>query len=218
MSDYLDLTEPKLADYLSNILTRETPLQRSLREATRRMPNGGMITTTDEAQFLGFLIRLIGARRVLEIGTFTGYGTLAMALALPEGGRILALDSSKEWTDIARRHWKEAGVEGRIELRLAPAKDSLNALIKEGARFDFAFIDADKQGYDAYYEACLNMMDAGGVIAFDNMLWGGEVADPAVTDAETEALRNLNAKIRDDARVDMCLLTVADGLLVARKR
>jgi len=206
--------------YVNGIVTRETPVQRRLREETAKMPQSVMQTTPDQVAFLAMLVRLMDARRILEIGTFTGYSALAMASALPENGRLIACDVSKAWTDIARRYWQEAGIAGRIELRLAPALETLAALLKEGGAgsFDLAFIDAVKTEYDAYYEACLKLLRPGGVIAFDNMLWGGDVADPSVQDEQTAALRDLNAKIRDDERVDACLLTIADGIMLVRKR
>ncbi len=206
--------------YLRDVITRETPVQRRLREETSRLPMSVMQTTPDQVEFLAMLVKLLGAKRVIEIGTFTGYSALAMALALPENGRLDACDISKEWTDVAKRYWQEAGVSERIKLHLAPAQETLAKFLQQGqaGTFDFAFIDADKQGYDAYYETCLKLVRQGGLIAFDNMLWGGDVADPSVQDVQTRALRDLNAKIRDDGRVDCCLLTVADGIMLARKR
>ena len=174
----------------------------------------------DQGLFLGLLVRMLDARRVVEVGTFTGYSAMAMARALPPGGRVLCCDVSEEYTAIARRYWKEAGVADRIELRLGPASATLARLLEEegpGSQ-DLAFIDADKTGYDAYYEACLRLLRPGGVIAIDNVLWSGRVADPAVTDADTVALRALNLKIRDDARVDAVVLSVGDGLTLARKK
>jgi predicted O-methyltransferase YrrM len=187
---------------------------------TQSLPQGGMITMPDQVAFLALLIRLTQAKRVIEIGTFTGYGTLGMAAALPQDGNIIACDVSKEWTDIARRHWKEAGVEKRIDLRLAPALQTLKALMDDGhaGSFDLVFIDADKTGYDAYYEASLKLLRPGGLVTFDNMLWSGSVADASVQDDNTKALRALNAKIHEDERVDTCLLAVADGMALARKR
>lgn len=169
---------------------------------------------------LQLLIRLIDARRIIEIGTFTGSGSLAMALALPDDGRIIACDVSAEWTAIARRHWQQAGVAHKIDLRLAPAAETIASLLRDGAgeRFDLAFIDADKTGYDAYYEGCLRLLRRGGLMVLDNMLWSGQVADPAAHDADTDALRALNLKIRDDDRVDFCLLSADDGIMLARKR
>jgi predicted O-methyltransferase YrrM len=174
----------------------------------------------DQGVLLAFLIRLLGARRAVEVGTFTGYSALAVAGALPADGRLVCCDISEEWTTIARRYWAEAGLADRIELRLAPAGDTLAHLLqRDGAgSYDFAFIDADKTGYDAYYEACLELVRVGGLIAIDNVLWSGTVADPADQRPDTVALRALTAKIRDDARVDACLLSVGDGVMLARKR
>jgi len=206
--------------YVREQITVLTPLQRRLRTDTAKLPNGGMQISADQGALLALLVRVVGARRAIEIGTFTGYSALAIASALPGDGKLVCCDISKEWTDVARRYWAEAGVEQRIDLRLAPALDTLRRLSSEpgAGAFDFAFIDADKTNYDAYYEACLRLVRPGGLIALDNMLWGGEVADPAARDADTEALRALNLKIRDDARVDACLLTVGDGVMVARRR
>jgi caffeoyl-CoA O-methyltransferase len=163
---------------------------------------------------------MIGARRALEIGCFTGYGSLAIAGALPADGMLLACDISRGSTAIAQHYWKRAGIEGRIELRIAPARETLAALRRDGgdATFDFAFIDADKGGYDHYYEACLKLVRPGGVIALDNMLWGGAVADDRICDSDTRTLRALNRKIHSDERVDACLLTIGDGLMLARRR
>jgi len=206
--------------YVTEEITRETKIQKRLREETGRMPKSLMQTTPDQVAFLYMLVRMTSARRILEIGTFTGYSALAMASALPDNGILIACDVSKEWTDIARRYWKEAGVDGRIDLRLAPAQETLAKLLAEGhaGTFDLVFIDADKPGYDHYYEASLKLLKTGGVIAIDNMLWSGAVADPSQQDANTIALHRLNLKIRNDERVDACLLTVADGLMLVRKR
>jgi predicted O-methyltransferase YrrM len=174
----------------------------------------------DQGALLALLVRLIGAKRTLEIGTFTGYSALTVAQALPDGGKLIACDISEEWTGIARRYWREAGLDDRIELRLGPAAETLKALLQAGGAgsFDFAFIDADKSGYDSYYELCLQLIRPNGLIAIDNVLWSGAVLDPKKRDADTAALRALNLKIRDDARVDSALLTVGDGLMLARKR
>jgi predicted O-methyltransferase YrrM len=168
---------------------------------------------------MALLVKLIGARRTIEIGTFTGYSALAVALALPEEGRVLACDVSREYTDIARTYWRKAGVEHKIDLRLAPALDTLDGLIAqhESGNFDFAFIDADKTGYDGYYERCLTLLRQGGLIAVDNVLWGGSVAHDA-EDADTAALQAFNRKLHHDERVDLSLLPIADGLTLARKR
>ncbi|TMH37522.1 MAG: SAM-dependent methyltransferase [Betaproteobacteria bacterium] len=207
-------------DYVAGQITPVTDVQRRLRAETAKLPNGGMQISADQGALLALLARSIGARRAIEVGTFTGYSALAVAAALPSGGKLTCCDVSKEWTDIARRYWAEGGVAQKIELRLAPASDTLERLLRElgAGAFDFAFIDADKSGYDAYYEACLKLLRPGGLITLDNMLWGGQVADPAVHDSDTDALRAMNLKIRDDTRVDACLLTVGDGVMVARKR
>lgn len=206
--------------YVTSQVTVETPLQARLRAETSRLSQGGMQISADQGALLALLVRMIGARRALEIGTFTGCSALAVASALPYGGKLVCCDVSEEWTDIARRYWKEAGVSHKIELRLAPAIETLGELLRTAGpgSFDFAFIDADKGNYDAYYETCLKLLRAGGVITLDNMLWGGEVANPDAHDKDTDALRDLNAKIRDDRRVDACLLTVGDGVMAARKR
>jgi predicted O-methyltransferase YrrM len=214
------LTSDAVERYVSEVISRETPLQRRLRAETARLPHGGMQIGADQGALFAMLVRLIGARRALEIGTFTGYSALAVASALPADGLLVACDVSEEWTSIARRYWEEAGLSSRIDLRLGPASETLSTLMAAGAAgsFDFAFIDADKTGYDAYYEGCLNLIRPGGVIAIDNVLWSGAVADPEARDADTEALRALNLKVRDDARVEACLLTVGDGVTLVRRR
>jgi predicted O-methyltransferase YrrM len=213
------LPEP-LEKYLFDVLSPRTPVQERLRQETQAHPRASMQIGPDQGLLLGLLVRMLDARRVVEVGTFTGYSALAMARALPPGGRVLCCDVSEEYTAVARRYWKEAGVEDRIDLRLGPASATLARLLAEegpGSQ-DLAFIDADKTGYDAYYEACLQLLRPGGVIAIDNVLWSGRVADPAVKDADTAALRALNLKVRDDARVDAVVLTVGDGLTLARKK
>ena len=213
------LPEP-LEQYLFDVLSPRTPVQERLRTETQALPQAGMQIGPDQGLFLGLLVRMLDARRVVEVGTFTGYSALAMAMALPPGGRVLCCDISQEYTAIARRYWKEAGVENRIALRLGPAKETLTGVLAaEGpASQDLAFIDADKTGYDVYYELCLQLVRPGGIIAIDNVLWSGKVADPAVKDADTAALRALNLKIRDDQRVDAVVLTVGDGLTLARRK
>ena len=210
----------ELYAYLLDISLRELPVMRRLREETASMEQANMQIGPEQGQFMALLVELIGARSVLEIGTFTGYSALAMAVALPENGVLVACDVSEEWTAIGRRYWEEAGVAHKIELRLAPALETLDALLAEGnaETFDFAFIDADKEGYDAYYERALELVRLGGLIALDNTLWDGKVADPAATDVDTEAIRAINAKLVLDERVTLSLIPVGDGLTLARKR
>jgi predicted O-methyltransferase YrrM len=190
-----------------------------LRAGNRGHPRASMQIAPEQGQLMALLVKLIGARRTIEIGTFTGYSALAVALALPEDGRVLACDVSREYTDTARGYWRKAGVEYKIDLRLAPALDTLDGLIaqNESGNFDFAFIDADKTGYDGYYERCLTLLRKGGLIAVDNVLWGGSVARDA-EDADTAALQAFNRKLHHDERVDLSLLPIADGLTLARKR
>ena len=209
----------ELMEYLSRTGAREHPAQRRCREETQKLPMAMMQIAPEQGAFLALLAQLSGATRCLEIGSFTGYSALSVMLALPPNGHLVALDISKEFTDRAREYWKEAGVDNRIDLRIGPALESLDKVIaaREGP-FDFAFIDADKTNYDNYYERTLRVMRKGGVIAFDNMLWGGSVADPKATDADTVALRKLNEKIHGDSRVDMALATVGDGVMLVRKR
>jgi len=206
--------------YVRSMGARETDLQRRLREETLRLPQAGMQIGADEASLLALVVRMIGARRAIEVGTFTGYSALAVASALPTDGHLVCCDVNREWTDVGRRYWREAGVAGRIDLRIAPAAETLQALARDPGpgSFDFVFIDADKSGYDAYYEHALVLLRAGGVIAIDNTLWSGGVADASQTDDDTVALRALNQKIQRDERVDMCLLSVGDGVTFARKR
>lgn len=199
--------------------TRENPVAARLRAHTATLPRAGMQVGPDQAALLGFLVTTLAARRVLEIGTFTGYSALAMAMALPADGQLVTCDRDVEMTDIARGFWRDARVDGRIELRLGEALETLQAMRDApGEPFDFAFIDADKTSYDAYYEHCLALLRPGGLIALDNMLWHGRVADAAHDDADTVALRALNHKIRDDVRVDSVLLTVGDGMTLVRRR
>jgi predicted O-methyltransferase YrrM len=207
-------------DYLRTVVTRESPLQQRLRAETSRLPMGGMQIGADQGVLLAFLVRLIGAKNAIEVGTFTGYSALAVAGALPAGGRLVCCDVSDEWTAIARRYWAEAGVADRIELHLRPAQETLAELLQRNGAgaFDFAFIDADKTAYDTYYEACLALLRPGGLIAIDNVLWSGTVADPTDQRPDTAALRAITAKVRDDSRVDACLLSIGDGVLIARKQ
>jgi predicted O-methyltransferase YrrM len=205
--------------YVTSLVAAETDAQRRLREETRKLPAAGMQIGPDQGAFLSLIVGAIGAKNAIEIGTFTGYSAIAIARALPKTGKLICCDVSEEWTSIAKRYWKDAGLEKRIDLRLAPALETLESLIgkgKEGA-FDFAFIDADKTGYDAYYEACLKLLRPNGLIAIDNVLWSGAVADKRARDKDTLALRALNLKISNDARVDAALLTVGDGVMLVRK-
>jgi len=215
----LGLSEP-LYRYVVDHSGPEHPVLGELREATAGMKHAGMQIGVDQGRLMALLVKLIGARRTLEIGVFTGYSTLAVALALPPDGRIVACDVSEEWTAVGRAHWQKAGVADRIDLRLGRATKTLDELLAAGeaGRFDFAFIDADKENYGAYYERCLQLVRAGGLIAIDNTLWSGAVIDPAHRDADTEAIRALNDAIHRDPRVDAAMLTVGDGLTLARKR
>jgi len=205
--------------YLVEHSLREHPAQVALRDATAVHPHAGMQISPEQGQFMALLVKLVGARRALEIGVFTGYSALTVALALPDDGRLLACDISEDFTRVGIPFWQQAGVAHKIELRLAPALETLDACIAAGEAglHDFAFIDADKTGYDAYYERCLQLLRPGGLIAIDNTLWGGSVARPA-TDADTVALQQLNAKLHGDDRIDLSLLPIGDGLTLARKR
>ena len=218
MSRLMTIT-PQLAEYVARYGTRETAAQVKSRKETAELPMAMMQIGPDQGAFMGLMAKAIGARRCLEIGVFTGYSALSVALALPADGKIVALDISKDFTDRARPIWKEAGVEGKIDLRIGPALDSLDKMIagREGP-FDFAFIDADKPNYDGYYERVLKLLRPGGLIAIDNVLWSGAVADPKDNEESTKALRALNTKIHGDARVDMALATIGDGVMLAVKR
>jgi predicted O-methyltransferase YrrM len=215
----LPLTEG-LYDYLLAHALREHPALQRLRAATARLPEAGMQIAPEQGQLMALLVELSGARRVLEIGCFTGYGSLVMALALPADGRLLTLDVNPDWVALGQRAWREAGVAAKIEVRFGLALASLDQLIAEGAAgsFDLIFIDADKKSYDAYYERSLTLARRGGLLLIDNVLWGGQVADPANTDRQTEILRALNAKLRDDQRISLALVPIGDGLTLARKR
>lgn len=209
----------ELYRYLLEHSLRDHPVLRELREETAALPMARMQVGPEQGQFLALLTRLTGAKRCLEIGVFTGYSSLAVAMALPADGTILALDVNEEWTAIARRYWKKAGVEKKIDLRIGKAIGTLDTLIslRESGRYDFAFIDADKSGYDDYYERCLRLLRPGGLLAIDNVLWGGAVAQPA-HDADTLALQALNDKLHHDERIDLSMLPLGDGLSLARKR
>jgi len=211
----LTLTDD-LVEYVRRVGVREHPVLAALREDTAPMPQAQMQIAPEQGAFMALLVQLIGARRVLEIGTFTGYSSTAMALALPADGTITCLDVSREWTDRARRAWADAGVADRVDLRIGPAAKTLDEL--EPDAFDLAFIDADKTGYDTYYEGCLRVVRPGGLILIDNALQGGRVVDASPDDENARAVARLNEKISTDGRVDMVLLPLADGLTLARRR
>lgn len=212
--------DDRLHAYLLSVSLREPDVLRRLREETARHPQGEMQIAPEQGQFMGLLARLIGARKCLEVGVFTGYSALAVALALPFDGRLVACDVSEEFTSIGRRYWQEAGVDQLIRLELGPALGTLDALLAdgEGGTFDFAFIDADKPNYGHYVERTLTLLRPGGLLAIDNVLWDGKVADPAVHDPDTDAIRALNEELLRDERIDLSLLPVGDGLTLARKR
>jgi len=220
MSRYSKALSPSLRDYVQKVGVREHKVLTELRRHTKRLRGGGMQISPEQGALLQMIVRLIQAKRAIEVGTFTGYSTLAVALALPKDGKVTACDVSKPWTDIARRYWRKAGVADKIELRLGPGQATLDGLLASGeaGHYDFAFIDADKTGYDGYYEAALKLLRPGGVIAIDNLLWGGSVVDPKKNDADTRAIRRINAKIQRDNRIDMVLVPVGDGCTLARKR
>jgi predicted O-methyltransferase YrrM len=205
--------------YLVEHSVRDSDILRRLREETAAMPMGGMQISPEQGQLMALLVKLVGAKSCLEIGTFTGYSALVVAQALPSDGKLLCCDVSAEFTAVAKRYWQEAGVAGRIDLRLGPAVATLDGLIAAGEPpYDFAFIDADKVSYDAYYERVLRLLRPGGLIAIDNVLWNGKVADPRANDEDTAALKALNRKLQGDQRIDLAMLPIGDGLTLARKR
>ena len=208
----------KLYEYMLSVSLREPEVLKDLRRETALDENSNMQISPEQGQFMALLVKMLGAERTLDIGVYTGYSSLCIAMSIPEKGRVVACDVSREWTDIARRYWRRAGVEDKIELHLVPAKQTLKKLIEEGTTtFDFAFIDADKKNYDQYYEKCLQLIRPGGLIAIDNVLWDGAVADEGNDDADTVAIRALNHKIHTDPRVEISLVPIADGLTLARK-
>ena len=220
MSRSTIVIDDRLADYLDEIMRPETPVQTGLRDEAAKMPQASMQIGANQGAFMAFLIKLIGAKRALEIGTFTGYSALTVAAALPADGKLVCCDVSEEWTNRGRKAWDAAGVANRIDLRIAPAVDTLDRLIRAGeaGSFDFAFIDADKENYGRYYEQCLILVRKGGLIVVDNVLWSGRVADLQVLDKDTVAIRALNLKMRDDPRIDFCVIPVGDGISLARVR
>jgi predicted O-methyltransferase YrrM len=213
------LSEP-LYEYALAVGLREPDIFRELRDETARLPEGGMQIAPEQGPLLALLIQLMGAKTCLEVGTFTGYSALWVASVLPADGTVLCCDVSEEYTTVARKYWAKAGLADRIDLRIAPALDTLDQLLADGraGSFDYAFIDADKVNYGVYYERCLQLLRPGGLIAIDNTLWDGRVIDPAATDPDTVAIRELNAKLYADGRVSLSFLPFADGLTLARKR
>ena len=215
----LSITEPVYHYLLAHSL-RETEASIALRKETLKLAGARMQVSPEQGQFMRLLVELMGASRAVEVGTFTGYSTLQVALGLPDDGHLVACDVSKEWTDIAIPFWKADQVAHKIDLRLAPATETLQALLDndEAGTYDFAFIDADKVNYPTYYEQCLQLLRPGGLLAIDNVIWGGDVADPSVTDPDTEAIRKVNQRAHKDERVTLSMLPIGDGLTLARKR
>lgn len=212
------LIDPAIAQYMIDAAVRESPELRALREETARLPNAQMQIGADQGAFMALLVRLIGAKRYLEIGVFTGYSALAVALAMPKDGRIVACDVSEEYTATARRYWREAGVAEKIDLRLAPALETLDRLIEQGKSFDMAFVDADKVNVSNYYEGCLRLLRKGGLLLIDNVLWNGAVLDTQSADPDTRALQAVAQKAKHDERVDTCMIDLCDGILMVYKR
>lgn len=220
MSTFTINLTPHLHTYLLQHSVREHEVLKKLRETTQEMSTARMQISPEQGQFMGLLLEILNARKTLDIGTFTGYSALVAALALPEHGKVIALDINDEWTRIARKFWRKAEVDHKIDLMLAPAKESLAELIDAGESntFDFAFIDADKANYDSYYESALELVKSGGIIGIDNVLWSGQVADSTVYDQQTRSIRALNEKIAKDERVSIAMIPIGDGLTLARKR
>ncbi|MBD2201995.1 class I SAM-dependent methyltransferase [Calothrix sp. FACHB-1219] len=211
--------EPNLYNYLLSVSLREPEILAQLRQETATHPMAMMQIAPEQGQFMALLVQLIGAKKTLELGVFTGYSTLIVALALPSNGKVVACDVSEEFTAIARRYWQQAGVADKIDLHIAPALETLDNLLAAGEAetFDFAFIDADKSNYDAYYERSLQLIRPGGLIAIDNVLWSGRVADEQVKDNRTRKIRAFNEKLHQDQRITLSLVPIADGLTLARK-
>ncbi len=212
--------ESNLYEYLQQVSVREAEVLKQLREETKKQPMAIMQIAPEQGQFMALLVQLMGAKKTLDIGVFTGYSALVVALALPSDGQVIACDINEETTKIAQKFWEKAGVDHKIDLRLAPALETLDQLIAEGENntFDFAFIDADKSNYDNYYEKVLWLLKPGGLIAIDNVLWGGKVADFDVKDNRTKKIRNFNEKLHQDPRIVLSLVPIADGLTLALKK
>ena len=210
-----------LYTYMKAVSLRESDILSRLREETSKDPMHMMQISPEQGQFMSLLIKIMAAERTIEVGVYTGYSSLCVAMAMPKQGKMVACDVSEEWTSIARRYWKEAGVSSKIDLYLAPAIQTLDRLLNrrgECGTYDFAFIDADKENYDGYYGRCLELLRPGGLMAIDNVFWGGSVANAEISDRETNAIRALNEKIRMDDRVDPCMMPIGDGLMLVRKR
>ena len=218
-SKTLNMTEP-LYEYLLSINRPLPDIFERLRAETLKHPAAGMQISVEQGRFMALLVHALGVKKALEIGVFTGYSALTVALAMPDDGKLIACDVSEEWTAIGRPYWREAGVEDKIDLRIAPANETLDGLLETGhaGTFDFIFIDADKPNYDGYYERALKLLKTNGLIAIDNTLWSGHVANPSVQDESTTTLRALNLKLRDDERITLSVLPVGDGLTLALKR
>ncbi len=219
MSRYYTQVTDELAQYIRGVTLHEPEALRKLRLETEDHPRASCQISPEQGQFLNLLARLAGARRAIEVGVFMGYSSTWMALALGEGGSLLACDVNEEYTARARQTWREAGVEDRVELRLAPALQTLDGLLADGqaGQFDLVFIDADKRNYSNYYDRAIELVRKGGLVAIDNVLWHGEIADPEVKDADVEAVRVLNRKLYGDTRIALSLATIGDGLALACK-
>jgi len=215
----INLTE-ELRDYLVSVSVREPEILSELRDETATLDNAQMQISPEQGQFMSLLVKMLEAENTIEVGTFTGYSALVTALALPDDGKVVACDVSEEWTSIGRRYWEKAGVDNKIDLRIAPAAETLQKMVDAGeeAKYDFAFIDADKTGYDTYYEFCLKLIRPGGLLAFDNVLRGGRVLETEDPDASTAAIQALNKKLYNDDRIDLSMVPISDGLTLARKR
>lgn len=220
MATKITTMDERLYEYLLSVSLKEPDVLTRLREETARDPMAILQIPPDQGQLMALLVKLMGAKRILEIGTYMGFSALSMALALPENGYLLTCDINQDWTDVARRYWEKAGVADRIELRIAPALETMNALLAEGQEqsFDLIFIDADKPNYCAYYEAGLRLLRRGGLVILDNVLWKGRVADEREQDPDTVALRAINTLIYQDQRVDASIIPIGDGMTIARKR